>query len=414
MRLLLILLALRAGGSIGAVGARTGAGATEPMPTGAGNQMAAQVAAASPLVRRAVGTLQARAVRIRDPHVRQATLDLLRPEGTCVVHRAGLTTEDELRIVSQLRDAGLYAQADVAAFPGGARAGVFPPVEQPGTACPRTPQPFSAAPGSNTGGHHSYPGGLAVHEAFNARMAAAYATQYRDAYGMSEIDDDVIAAAPLWHDWAKILVFQWNADGTEFAELSFGGAGTADDGGSPGDSRTPAHHILGLAEAIARGMPPELVIAQASAHAAPTLGNEFKVVNWLRAAAIMAQVDPVARGLLAPDTSSRLRLPALFTPGGDPDVHAATPPLPNILIEDTIHGLSDADFTFSIPAVSVSEFVLARLATEHKVGANDRARYNWEFRHCILSNVSAERLAVAYTRGGLGAVRKLIAPIVGR
>ena len=36
-------------------------------------------------------------------------------------------------------------------------------------------QPFWSAPGSDTNGHHSYPGGLCVHELFNARMATQFA-----------------------------------------------------------------------------------------------------------------------------------------------------------------------------------------------------------------------------------------------
>jgi hypothetical protein len=84
------------------------------------------------------------------------------------------------------------------------------------------------------------------------------------------------------------MVFQWNADGTEFSELNFGGIGQTDIYGTVGDSRTRAHHILGLAEAMARGLTAELVITQARAHAVPTLVNEYKVVNWLRAAAILA------------------------------------------------------------------------------------------------------------------------------
>src|SRR5215831_10591302 len=107
------------------------------------------------------------------------------------------------------------------------------------------------------------------------------------------------------------MVFQWNADGTEFAELNFGGTGTLDAFGSPGDSRTGGHHILSVAESMKRGLPPELVITQASAHSAPTLGNEFKVVNWLRAAAIVARIDPVAKGYLAADGQGNLRLPPL-------------------------------------------------------------------------------------------------------
>src|SRR5258708_7024846 len=180
-------------------------------------------------------------------------------------------------------------------FRAGLVAGVFPPVRQPGGDCPMLPQTYNAAPGSSFGGHHSYPGGLPVHEANNDRASVALADQYRASYGASTepgpdrgrfvIDQDIILAAPLWHDWAKPLVFQWNADGTEFAELNFGGTGVNDNVGQPGDSRTGAHHILGVAETMARGLPPALVIAQASAHSNPTLGNEFKVVNWLRAAA---------------------------------------------------------------------------------------------------------------------------------
>jgi hypothetical protein len=157
------------------------------------------------------------------------------------------------------------------------------------------------APGGSFGGHHSYPGGLPIHEAHNDRIDVALAEQGRQSYGMPTergdaatggrffIDEDVILVAPIWHDWAKAIVFQWNADVTEFSELSFGGNGKTDDFGQPGDSRVPGHHILSLAEAMARGMPPALVIAQAWAHVNPTLDSEFQVVNWLRAAAIMVE-----------------------------------------------------------------------------------------------------------------------------
>src|SRR5215475_6858761 len=42
------------------------------------------------------------------------------------------------------------------------------------------------------------------------------------------IDQDLILAAPMWHDWANTMVFQWNADGSEFTELNFGGTGAND------------------------------------------------------------------------------------------------------------------------------------------------------------------------------------------
>jgi hypothetical protein len=62
---------------------------------------------------------------------------------------------------------------------------------------------------------------------------------------------------------------------------------------------------------MARGLSPKFVITQASAHSNPTSGNEDKVVNWLRAAAIIAGIDPVAKGYLRVDGASHLRLPAV-------------------------------------------------------------------------------------------------------
>src|ERR1700737_4572496 len=45
--------------------------------------------------------------------------------------------------------------------------------------------------------------------------------------------------------------------------------------------------------------------------ATPTSGNEYKVVNWVRAAAIIAEIDPVKQGYLRRDSAQRLRLPAV-------------------------------------------------------------------------------------------------------
>ena len=115
------------------------------------------------------------------------------------------------------------------------------------------------------------------------------------------IDEDLIVGAPLWHDWAKPIVFQWNADGSEFIELNFGGFGVTDNNGLAGDSRTGGHHIITIAEEMARGLSPAFAITQASAHSTPTSGNEYKVVNWLRAGAIIAQIDPAAAGYLSVD-----------------------------------------------------------------------------------------------------------------
>jgi len=381
---------------------------------GAGNATAAATAAASPRVAQAERFLVEQAERIRDRFIRAETLDAVSNPHVCIRHRIALATAAAKdAVVQKLIAAGLVNPDDGASFPGGLRAGIFPPALQEGSACPQLPQPFGSAPGSAFGGHHSYPGGLPIHEANNDRAGVALAEQYRQSYGHSTepgelardgafaIDQDIILAAPLWHDWAKPLVFQWNADGTEFAEFNFGGAGKLDNFGQAGDSRTGGHHILSIAEAISRGLPPGLVIAQASAHSNPTLGNEFKVVNWIRAAAIIANVDPVKAGYLAPDASGSLRLPPLRQLGGV-DLTAAGQT--NLLAEYTIHNLSDADFTFSIPAVTSVQVLLATLAPRFGFDPADPGRYNPRFRNVALSHLSAERLLILYGNGGLEAV----------
>jgi len=197
-------------------------------------------------------------------------------------------------------------------------------------------------------------------------------------------------------------VFQWNANGTEFIELNFGGAGAADNNGLPGDSRTGGHHIITVAEEMSRGLSPEFVITQASAHSAPTNGNEYKVVNWLRAGAILAQIDPVATGYLYIDGAGHYRLPALRQLGNTVNLNAAGQT--NVLAEYCLHNLSDADFTYSGPAVDIDNFILAALAPEFGYNPTD-ANYFIQFRNPVFSFFTAERLTILYSEKGIDGVR---------
>ena len=387
---------------------------------GAGNAQAEALAKSSPLVQSALARLQHDLTTVQDRQLREVTYDALFNPDTCIYHRSELKAATKQSILAQLQAAGLYATADAAAFPGGALAGVFPPVLNDASQCPHLPQHFGSTPGSSFGSHHSYPGGLPIHESMNLSSALSLAENYTYVYGGTGpdglprmpasrsprtigqgISSDEIIAAPMWHDWAKSFVFQWNADGTEFAEFNFGGNGATDNNGQPGDSRTGGHHILSLAETIARELPASFIIAQASAHSAPTLGNEYKVVNWLRAAAIVAQADPYARGLLTKDAAGNPRLPATNA-GRYVDLNAAGQT--NVRIEDTIHNLSDADFVFSIPAVSETQVILQALASRYGYDPADVARYNTKYRNPSLSFLSGERLLVLYTNQGLDAV----------
>jgi len=222
------------------------------------------------------------------------------------------------------------------------------------------------------------------------------------------IDEDLIIAPPMWHDWAKTIVFQWNADGTEFQELPIGGNGKTDDNGGAGNSKTGAHHILGLAEAMARAMPPQFVITEACAHGAPVLGAEYKVVNWIRAAAIIARVDPVARGYLRLDAAKKLRLTALRHTG-DIDADETEP---DLLAEYAIHNLSDANFTIALPAIASVNSALRAIAPKFGYSADDVATFNNSFRNPVMSALTAERLFLVITNEGLPGLEREVNVLV--
>ena len=397
---------------------------SQQIQPGAGNAKAIALAQKSPEVQSAYNFLLSQARQLKNARLRTQTLDALSNPQTCITHRAGVDVNKKNEILQQLMIAGLINPADGTAFPGGALAGVFPPVLDEGSKCPHLPQAFFSAPGSVYGGHHSYPGGLPVHESNNDISDQNLAEQYRSVYGNSffglpvvspeqvgnstpgfVIDQDIIVGAPLWHDWAKSIVFQWNADGSEFPELNFGGNGTTDNfGGTTGDSRTGGHHIMSVAETMKRGFPPAFVIAQASAHSAPTSGSEYKVVNWLRAAAIVAQIDPVQAGYLTTDKQGNFRLPALRKLG-DVDLPGATPTQVNLLTEYTLHNLSDADFSYSGPAVTEVEIALRQLAPQFGYDPTDVSRYNNSFRNPAFSFLTAERLQIILGNSGLQGVK---------
>ncbi|GAC1360238.1 MAG: hypothetical protein NVSMB3_08100 [Acidobacteriaceae bacterium] len=413
----------------------TPAGAQTAIPPGEGNAQAIRTAERSPLVQSAYEFLVGQIYGLSGDNLRVQTFDAIANPRTCILHRANLKLEDKQAILSELLAQGLLSRGDEATFPGGLLAGVFPPVLNDPSGCPQLPQRFWSAPGSSFGGHHSYPGGLPVHEANNDTADLNLAEEYANVYGHTnraglavlnirgiyepapvegtpnvlKLSHDLIAGAPMWHDWAKSIVFQWKADGTEFPELNIGGSGAGmDNYGSAGDSRTGGHHILSIAEGMKRGFTPAFVITQASAHSAPTSGNEYKVVNWIRAAAIVARLDPVERHYLILEAKGNYRLPALRRTG-EVDLLAAGQT--NILAEYELHNLSDADFSFSGPAVAADQLVLAQLAPSFGYDPAKTAVYNNSYRNVIFSNFSAERLYALYTSQGLEGVRKEIAKL---
>ena len=399
--------------------------ATGPDQTkiGAGNAAANALAGDSNFVQSSYQFLLRQTNQIQDSNTRFQTVDAIRNPNTCVMSRAGVTDAVKDTLLKRLVDQELAVEANARNINGGAKAGVFPPLVNDGSNCPMLPMRWYAAPGGSYTGHHSYPGGLAIHEAFNAVSSMNFANGYRKVYGVSGSDglpfagpdsttasdvflsEDLMVSAPIWHDWAKPIVFQWNADGSEFFEYAIGGNGTTDAWGQPGDSTTGAHHIITIAEMMKRGLPPELLITMASAHSAPTSGNEYKVVNWLRAAAILAQVDAVEAGVLYKDAAGRLRLPQLRQLGAvDLLEGSASLSHTNVLSEYVLHNLSDADFTLTGPAVTEMNRVLSVAAPQFGFNPADTANYNNKFRNRVLAYLSAERLLLIYSSSGLDGV----------
>lgn len=396
-----------------------GQAANNQTTPGAGNARAVTIAHASPMVQSAYQFIIKQSQKLSDPNLQRQTSDALGNPQTCIAHRANLNAAQRQAIVNQLLAAGLLNPADDASFPGGLINGVFPPVLNDNSPCPRLPQAFYAAPGSNFGSHHSYPGGLPVHEANNDVADLNRAEEYRLVYGhVNEdgiptvnpqagsstvhqpnssiyIDQDIILGAPLWHDWAKPIVLQWNADGTIFQELQIGGPGLS----------TGGHHILSLAEAMVRGLSPAFIDVQACAHSTPTEGNEARVVAWIEAAAIIAQQDPTAKGYLTRDSTGAFRLPA-FRQTGSIDLVGAGQM--NLLAEMTIHNLSDADWVYGDQAVDSMQVILADLAPQFAVDPNNTSAFNNSFRNVVLSHYPAESIYISYTQKGLDGVKAMI------
>jgi hypothetical protein len=358
--------------------AATGEGELPPPPgepTG-GNMRAIEIAQASKLVKGAFADLWEVATQIQDASLKQATLDMLaNPAPTYQLQSPSAADREEVR--SQLLAEKLIPEQTTVE-------GIFPKVDDPRNA----PQPFWSTAGSGYGSHHSYPGGLAAHVGYNAtiasRMVANYEKIYTETMGVQPLpfNRDFALAAPLWHDNQKPTVFQWNDDGSEFAEQTIADTG--------------AHHPLSGAEAIVRGLPAPFVLALLSAHDEPSIDNAPRVVKYARAAAIIARVDPATYGLLKPDDKGGFVLASDY---------------PNL--EAFINFMSDHDWVFTVHAAHTVIPMVQSIARD-KYGidaAADAPRFN-NFRNRVFATLSQERIYVLLAAGGQAAVIDAIAKVV--
>ncbi|MDR2390995.1 MAG: HD domain-containing protein [Planctomycetota bacterium] len=321
-----------------------------------------EMAARSSMVQSAWQYLQEETGKIATPALRELVSGIY-ADSTPLL--AGIGAGGRQQAWEQLGKAGYTTQS---------LAGFLPPVPQNMNVA----YPCISAPGSGYGSHHAYPGGLITHVAANVKITAAIVDAYERIYGY-KVNRDIAMAAQLLHDLHKPYVFQWRADASSRTEQPLAGTGE--------------HHVLSLAELLARKAPAELVVAQACAHTHP--GNdadEAQVVGWLKAAAMIAGTDPVRYGLLG--------------------ASGKTLPLPRRQ-EGFICHLGDHDFVLSVPAVQWTLPVLKRIAVED-YGISDADLAGKPFnslRNMMYSQLSAMRLEQAFVEGE-GQLRALLHSVV--
>lgn len=345
------------------------------VPFARGNRAAEEIARHSKISQDSFRFLRASAMRIADPSLRKQVLELLdNPAPT--FYQKSPTAEAKKEVFKTLLARGFVKASDERFPQGNVMSGIFPPVIDAN----QSPQRFWSAPGSAYDGHHSYPGGLVVHEAFNLRSALSLAANYRAEYPGMRINNDFVIAAPLWHDAMKVVVFQWKDDESELPELTIAGTG--------------AHHILGIAEALHRRLPPRLVIAIAAAHGSPGFEPSGKIVDWIEAAAVLTHIDPVEYGVLQK------------SPVTDPE-SKWTLPWPTFP-EATINNLSDGDFVLSVPAAHHSLDVLREIARSELMmkDADLRGQPFNHFRNQVFSQLTQERFYSVWSEGSWPAVQK--------
>lgn len=323
-----------------------------------------QMAEASGTVMTAWQSVQNHVSQIRNPEVRASVSAILTNPAPQLMRRIGHAEKKE--IYAELVAKGYLADIQMDDF--------LPATSTPDTA----PQPFYSAPGSGYMSHHAYPGGLATHTDLNVRVSTALADGYATVYSYA-LDRDVVLASQLLHDLHKPWVFQWHKDGTARTEMKLAGTGE--------------HHPLGIAESITRGIPAEVVVAQACAHNHPrTADDEAQVVGWIKAAGIISGVDPVRYGLLEAD--------------------GKTLPLPRRQ-EGFVCHLGDHDWVLTVPAAQWSIPVLARIAERDYGIAPGDATGN-AFRNYVFSQYSIMGVYEVYAARGEAEVIRMVHALIDR
>ncbi|MPM33117.1 hypothetical protein SDC9_79685 [bioreactor metagenome] len=240
-------------------------------------------------------------------------------------------------------------------------------------------QPFASASGSWWMSHHAYPGGLSAHVAVNITSTLGIYQAYQESFGYN-MDKDVLIAAQCLHDIAKPWILQWNNDGATIAEPRIAGEG--------------AHHVISIAESIYRGLPNDVVVAQACAHNPPNKAELIeKVTSWIKLACILAGKDPVEIGLLERDGKT---MPLLTRQEGF-----------------IIH-LGDHDYVLTSSATKKMIEKLGQLfTTKYGMTKADLTTKKFNaFRNYVFAQFSADRLYHVWSAEGEESFEKVVTSLV--
>jgi hypothetical protein len=125
-------------------------------------------------------------------------------------------------------------------------------------------QTWLASPGSGWKSHHSYPGGLSVHNLEWVEAALGWADTYEKVYRV-KLDRDVLIAGLVLHDWGKVW-FLFNDASGKIGEPDWYPKAW----GTKGKWKWMGGHGAVLyAELMHRGLPTDLLFATAAAHFDP-------------------------------------------------------------------------------------------------------------------------------------------------
>lgn len=307
-----------------------------------GNKEAEILARSSTVIMKAYNDLLSSSNIIKDLELRSMAKEVLKnPAPTFMSNYADQTAKEKLR--KDLIEAKYLDNAITVAD-------LFPPLTAPNAA----PQPFFAAAGSGYASHHSYPGGLVTHVAMDVENGLGYAKGFQKVYG-AKLNYDLFVGAILLHDMMKPWIFQWQKDGTTLPEIKVAGTGV--------------HHIFAIAELFYRKLPADMIMAVACSH--EDVGREEeKIVGFIRAASLIANVDPISYGVLVKQPDGKLSLPHPLRP------------------EYWVVGFGDYDWVMTSPMAKVVMSVLSDVAKDKGISSE---KFNW-FRNKVLSQYTTEKL----------------------